>query len=334
MKNNYKEYTELSWKETNDPETIAQVTVSKNFNLSNYKQAEDIMKLANLLAIGGTAVMLGIKHKLRNLELVNHYQLAQLEYVLSKNYQVKQWLRKTARVNGFKTFGDARKYFSTSEWAAAKEENKWKVNVIDIALLPTLMDEREKYLVELDVKEQRRYLSMLWVDMLRVEGLKELVKREDLLKDLPNQQVTAAIAPSIEVQQRIGEDGPYISYKGDYENRYAQEIEAKIVNAWFYNNEAFRVQSLDDLVDELETLREWFEQYKYNARRNGVTKPQAAIVEKFERLQFLEIEVGTYLEERLREYSLAGGVDEYEYQTELLNSFDYDYEVEEVYEEV
>ena len=44
MKNNYKEYTELSWKETNDPETIAQVTVSKNFNLSNYKQAEDIMK--------------------------------------------------------------------------------------------------------------------------------------------------------------------------------------------------------------------------------------------------------------------------------------------------
>ena len=45
MKTNYKEYTQLTWKETNDPSTIAQVTTGEDFNLSNYKQAKDIMKL-------------------------------------------------------------------------------------------------------------------------------------------------------------------------------------------------------------------------------------------------------------------------------------------------
>ena len=51
---NKKFVQELNWAATNEPQQEAAVLISKAYNLSNYRYGTIAMKIANLLAVGGT----------------------------------------------------------------------------------------------------------------------------------------------------------------------------------------------------------------------------------------------------------------------------------------
>lgn len=285
---------QLNYGNSNEFDQMVEIPkINWEFNLNNYKTHPKTMMLANVLAMGGVIKLAGEFHYLDDWDLIEHYRLAQLEWAIGQRYKNSNFTLMdqeldTAALNWFNTLGEARKYFTTTEWETTREQHKWKANLLDI-MKPQLMEAQEKYLLEKQEQEDRKHRAVLINEMYEM-GLKS----EDYKKDLPNQEVTPLALPSIEVQERYMEgEAPYISYTGEDEVRYYNEVEAKLVNAWYYNN-GFRVPTLDDQIEELAKLREWFETYKYNIKRTGPTKPQAKTLEKFEQLEFLEIEVGPY----------------------------------------
>lgn len=285
-----KSINEVTWAESNQP-TVAEIKTGKDFNLRNYKSSEYTMKVANILAAEGTIVIDKEEYKLNDPSVTEHFKLEQLEYLITKYNKVTGEPARTAR-EYFNNRDEAKAFFNSPAWKAEKAKH-FKLNVLEV-LVPTLMVQQEEFLQVQAYREDKAKQQRLNVEMIRAR-----VQREDVLKDLPNQGVSIAIQPAIEGKVKIGEWGPYVTFTGNYESTPAQILEAKIVNAWLYNQEEFRVPSREEQATELEELREWFEQYKYNARRNGITKPNAKTVEKFERLEQLEIEVGTYLNERI-----------------------------------
>lgn len=291
---------DISYVESNQPQTTVRVEVGKDFNLSNLKYNKAAMKLANVLSVGGTVVITDNKTsvtvRLEDAELIKHFQLCQLEYLLSKYNKITGPYAKIAR-QYFSDRKESKEFFASKAWKEAKERI-YKTNVLD-ALVPALMGYEEERLCGYRDYAERKRLDNMWT-----QAAKAKVFKADVDKDLPNQDVTTAIQRDIDLSIRIGETGPYVDKGRNYVSTPADELEAKIVNAWFYKHPAFRKPSQDELADELETLREWFEQYKYNARRNGVKKPQADTIAKYERLEYLEIEVGTYLNNRISNAAL------------------------------
>lgn len=286
-----KNINELSWVESNQPTTKTKVIVGKDFNVYNYRVSKYSMKIANVLAVGGTVVLTDNKStvtvRLEDEEQVLNYQLQQLEYLLSRYNKITGYYAKLAWQQ-FSSRDEAIKYFQSEDW---KSRKLFKLNALDVlleALTGFEADRRQNIHSWAESKRRAR----LWN-----EAAKMGIFKRDWEQDLPNQDVTTPIQPGVEGQVRIGEFGPYPTFTGPYAPTPTDQLEAAIVNAWYYNQPEFRVPSLDEQIAELEELRAWFEQYKYHARRNNVRKPQARTIEKFERLEFLEIEVGTYLEE-------------------------------------
>lgn len=297
---NAKHISEVTWAESNQPTTVALVIVDKFFNIYNYKTAEFSMKAANILAVGGTLILTdnkaSITIKLQDEAAVLNYQLQQLEYLISKYTKITGFYAKLAYEH-FGSRAEAIKFFQSTNW---KENKLFKLNALDALREPLVEFEEAKRVNILHWSESMRVTS-LWN-----EAAKMRVFFKDTKKDLPNQDVTAPVQPMVQGQIKYSEEGPYATFTGDYWSTPADELEQKIVNAWFYNHEEFRKPTEDELANELEELREWFEQYKYNARRNKVTRPQAETVSKFERLEYLEVEVGTYLNDRLLSVKLYG----------------------------
>lgn len=298
-----KHISTVTWADSNQGIIITLVT-GKEFNIYNYKSSPYTMKLSNNLASGGDVILNGITHRLDDEDTVFHFQLEQLEYLLSKYNKITGAPARLAR----DVFGDrdtAKKYFESNSWKQAKK-SYFKLNVLEV-LVPTLAQAQEAILLDRAIKDARKYESRLNITMLR--DLK--VVREDLLKDLPNQSVTTSIAPAIEMQQKIGEYGPYITFNGNYTSTNLAVLESRAINAWFYNQQEFRVPSREEQATELEELRQWFQELKEVLKRFSEEQVRQffakdpAVVTKYERLETLEIEVGAYLEDRVQEYEVS-----------------------------
>lgn len=286
----------LAWPATNYPSAVLTIpTIGKDYNLYNYKDCKgnNNMKVANVLGAGGTVILEGVEYRLEDEDMVRHYQLEQLQYALNTYKKLTGEAARLAKVH-FKDRDDARRILKSQEYLQNKELYKWKTNVLDI-LEPQLAQAQEKLLLAQELKEAGERRLRLYQEMLQAG-----VRTEDFKKEIPNQDTTIAFSPSIEVQHKVGEFGPYTTFTGRDRSTHLDEVEAKIVNTWYYNREEFRVPTLEDQLEELAELREWFQTYKDNARRQGLSKPQQATIDKFERLEHLEIEVSDYLDERIQ----------------------------------
>ena len=295
MKTNItKHISEVTWLESNQGITII-IKTGRDFNIYNYKSSPYTMKLANNLAAGGEVILDGVTHRLEDEDTIEHFQLEQLEYLTTKYNRITGDGARLAR-KFFNNRNEADAFFKSPSWAQAKARH-FKLNVLEV-LVPTLMTAQEQVLLEQAYKDYKKYESRL-----NVIGLRDLkIRREDILKDLPNQGVTTAIAPTLEAQQKIGEAGPYVTFNGDYSSSQLAVLESRMVNAWLYNQEEFRVPSKEEQATELEELREWFQELKEVLRRFSEEQVREffakdpAVVTKYERLETLEIAVGTYLE--------------------------------------
>lgn len=299
---NKKFIQELNWAATNEPKQEAAVLISKAYNLSNYRYGTIAMKIANLLAVGGTIHVVNSKSitTITNDDenIIHHFMLEQAEYLLlgkDFEYPYGRQVRGTYAKFLKEEFGDrttAIDFFKSKAWADEKEAFKYaKFNLLDLLLDP-LMEAQEQYILKaFTIKEQKR------MSVLRTEYYKAGIKRELFLGDLPNQDVTTPIQPAPQIERKFTEEGPYVSFHGDYISTEADQTEAKIVNAWFYEHEEFRVLTLDEQLSELQDLREWFEKLKQVSRQVGVSGFTQDILDKFERLEQLEVEVGHYLED-------------------------------------
>lgn len=303
----------LAWHEVKDPRQSAKVVYGKDFSYYNYKDRTDnvvgetITKMIDLLSVGGTIYLVenpedeeGYEiHRKDNRPLCIQYQMIQLDYLTGKfkaridNPYYKQLLTmKFPARSERQSIANASSYFRTDDWLREKEQLQiTKANVLDMLIEPIIELAQPRALQVMTLQEQKR-----------IANLKTEANRLNVLSDMsegkvyPNQEVTQALSEEIDFSVGYGEFGPYISKGTNKRHTTADTMEAYIVNAWLYNN-GFRVETLDDQLEELDKLRQWFECYKRNAKRVAPTNIQAKTVEKFERLEWLEVEVGHILDQ-------------------------------------
>lgn len=241
-------------------------------------------------------------------EHVLHWQLEQLEYLVTKYAKINSQFYKDLGNSIFRGINHARMFYQGTAWEAMKKAVN-RYTILDGAYKEAVAYFEEQRQVNLLSWAEQQRLASLWT-----QAAKTRIFKQDIILDLPNQDVTAPItvvsdkAKINEYDKMLKRSSKTVYWKNKRKEitTYADYIEARIVNAWFYNQEEFRKPSQDELAKELEELREWFEQYKYHARRNKVAKPNQLTVLKYERLEQLEIEVGTYLNDRLATTKLYG----------------------------
>lgn len=281
----------MTWQETNTPGTWGLVVVDKAFNLNNYKaDSAKVMKIANVLSLGGTITVQyrngATNIRVNNSELVEHFFLEQAEYNIGKGYKMFGALGRFMK-SMFQDRVEAAKFFKSPQWAKEKEEYKYaKYNLVDM-LLPVLMEAQEDYLLNRLNKENDARLAQL-----RTEYYKLGINKKYFMGELPSCEVTTPTVTAPEVTQEFGEDGPYISYAGKDIITKADEVEAKLVQTWLFQN-GFSTPSLEEQMEELETLRTWFKELKAQATTGFTVQPE--MVDKYVRLEELEAEVGFYL---------------------------------------
>ena len=298
--------SQMEWVDTNQPKATAYVIYKHDINEYNYKtlmaKEQDgayehnslLMKMANILAVGGTIQMTdgkkNIECKLEDTELVEMFQLAQLEYLMSKYKKVTGFYAKLAW-EYFTNRLDAIRFFKSEDWKNTKATRLNKMFALD-ALLPALAEfTQEKQIQIMSIQEQKRQ-ALIWT---QAAHRKVSIFKRDVDKDLPNQDVTTSIQPIIDVQVAYGESGPYLRKGKKYISTETDKIEAKVVNAWLYNQPEFRVQTLDEKLEELQELRTWFNDYS-NMVRQGRQHIDAESIAKYDRLEQLEFEVGLALD--------------------------------------
>lgn len=281
----------MEWAETNTPGTWGLVVVDKGFNLNNYKSdSTKVMKTANVLALGGTITVQyrnGASNvKVNNKQLVEHFMLEQAEYLISKGIKMYGDLGRFMK-SMFLNRQEAAAFFKSPQWLEEKEEYKYaKYNLVDM-LLPVLMEAQEDYLLDRLNKDTETRLAQL-----RTEYYKLNIDKKLFTGELPSCEVTVSTTPRPEVSQGWSEEGSYISYSGDSVTTKADEVEAKLVQTWLFQN-GFRTLSIEEQMEELETLRAWFAELKASATTGFTVQPE--MVDKFVRLEELEAEVGFYL---------------------------------------
>jgi len=296
--------SQMEWVDTNQPKATAYVIYKHDINEYNYKtlmaKEEDgayehnslLMKMANILAVGGTIQMTdgkkNIECKLEDTELVEMFQLAQLEYLMTKYKKVTGFYAKLAW-EYFANRLDAIKFFESEDWKNTKATKLNKMFALD-ALLPALAEfAQEKEIQIMSIQEQKRQAA-IWTQAAKIG-----VFRKHILQDLPNQDVTTPLQPVVDVKVEYGESGPYLGKGRGYFSTLADQIEAKVVNTWLYNHLEFRVQTLDEKLEELQELRTWFNDYS-NMVRQGRQHIDAESIAKYDRLEQLEFEVGLALD--------------------------------------
>ena len=281
----------MEWTETNTPGTWGLVVIDKAFNLNNYKSdSTKVMKIANVLSMGGTVTVQyrnGASNvSVNNTETVEHFFLEQAEYNIGKGYKMFGALGRYMK-SMFTDREEATAFFKSPQWAKEKEEYKYaKYNLVDM-LLPILMEAQEDYLLDRLNKDTETRLAQL-----RTEYYKLSIDKKLFTGELPNCDVTIPTTPRPEVTQGWSEEGSYISYSGDAITTKADEIEAKLVQTWLFQN-GFSTPSLEEQMEELETLRTWFKELKAQAVTGFTAQPE--MVDKYVRLEELEAEVGFYL---------------------------------------
>lgn len=282
----------------------AMVEYGKDVSYYNYKDMTNptVRKVQNILAAGGTIVLVdsldedeGYFIKLSDLSVVKGMALLQLEYMLDRynNLTDQYWLAIFDRLFKKNRIRAAR-YFASSHWDTWKKElTTTKFYVLDALAEPIIELEQDRSIQTMTLKEQKRMAALL--TQAHQLGVWEALKEG---KVYPNQEVTAPESDLIDVQVRYGEYGPYISKGTETTQTKADTMEAYLVNAYYFEN-GFRVESMDDKLEELAKLREWWTSYSTQARRTKVAKPQAKTIEKYERLEELEAEVGAILDQEV-----------------------------------
>lgn len=277
---NVKHINQLTWAEVKDPRQEAKVVYGKDFNYFNYKAKQDeevgetVSKMSDLLAVGGTIYLLKNEadetgyelHNKQNRKQCIQYQMIQLDYLTNKfkryidNAYYKQLLAiKFPAATERQSIANASSYFKTSDWLKEKEHLQTvKSNVLDLLVEP-ILELAQDYSLRVTALSEQKRISRLKTEAAKLGVLKDLVDG----KVYPNQSVTQPLSEEIDFNLSIGEFGPYISKGTNSRHTTADTMEAYLVNAWFFNN-GFRVPTLDDQLEELETLRKWFETYKKN----------------------------------------------------------------------
>lgn len=298
-----KSINRFEWHESNDPTQTAKVVYGRDISYYNYRDLANpvVQKVMNLLAVGGTVYLVAYETAKTGYEItLKHedrarciqYQMIQLDYLVNKYNRVKnEYYQKLLDIK-FPSINHARMYFHTGSWEAEKRELlKTKLSSLDALEEPIIELAQSQAVNIMSVQEQKRIANLY-------AAAKELGVLEDLKakKVYPNQSVTAPLSPEIDFQVGYGEDGPYISSGDNLRNTRGDIMEAYLVNAWLFKN-GFREESLDDQLEELVKLREWWVTYSSQARRTGVANPQARTVEKYERMVQLEGEIGHILDQ-------------------------------------
>jgi hypothetical protein len=281
----------MTWQETNTPGTWGLVIVDKAFNLNNYKSdSTKVMKIANVLSLGGTVTVQyrngATNIRVNDSELIEHFMLEQAEYCINHGYKMYGKLGRFMK-SLFANRVEAAKFFKSTGWLEEMEEYKFaKYNLVDL-LLPVLMEAQEDYLLNRLNKESDKRVAQL-----RTEYYKLGINKKYFMGELPSCEVTTPTTAAPEVTQEFGEDGPYISYAGKDIITKADEVEAKLVQTWLFQN-GFSSPSLEEQMEELESLRDWFKELKAQAVPGFTVQPE--MVDKYVRLEELEAEVGFYL---------------------------------------
>lgn len=304
-----------AWMFSNHPTNTLVVTVGKAFNIDNYKYNQTVaMLIANLLAVGSSVRLVQGKSivtiKCHDEVLIDHYRLEQVGYMLMGQYDYDK--REYKNANGptsmatfkkhnegsfyyqllktqFNSLQPALEFFNSAAWKDEMETYRWKYNLLEL-LVPALCDFQEEYLL---TSKALQYNVAKEKALLRNEYYQLGIDSKLFNGEIPNQDVQALQMPGIKVQQKFIEgQAPYISTTGDYEVTPNSEIEAKLVNAWYYSHDEFRLPSHDEQLQELAELEEWFAVVKHVARLTNQRTFDEETLAKFDRLEELQFKYG------------------------------------------
>lgn len=311
----------LSYLESNQYGVEVVVRIGQSFNIGNYlSDTGRAMKLANVLACDGTVTLSNGKSvvtvKSYDEDAKEHFQLEQACYLLmgrrlsikgidiyeypkGKATPIEGYFARVLKSN-FKNRAEAVAYFNSPQWAQ-EVKSHFKFNLLD-CLVDPLCQFQEEYLIS---NRNSRIEDAQKRALLRTEYYQLGLDNKLFKGELPNQEVTPLELPSIAVQRRYIEgEAPYVSYTGDYKTTSNSELEAKIINQWFYEHEEFRVPSYDEQLQELYELELWFDIFKEMSKELkaiGLSTEWAgdeatAMFDRLEELRFILPPVAQYNE--------------------------------------
>ena len=320
-----------AWTLTNQPSNTLLVPVTWDFNVRNYADDSNKPKvriITNLIAVGGTVKLAQgnsvVTIRLNDKESIDHYRVEQMAYCFMGKYDYDTETYEYPEGKPMKTFKyffednmyyallkekfkstkKAVTFFNSAAWKAEVKSYGYKSNLKDL-LVNALCVFQEEYLI--NDKRRTHAINIKHANLKQAKS-KLGIDSHLLNGEIPNQEVTPFQTPSIHVQRKFQPGiAPYVSTAGDYIVEGNAEYEAKLVNAWFYQHEEFRVPSYDEQLQELEELEEWLAVVKTLARRTGQRVFNDGVLLKFDRLEELR-----FLLSKPSGYSEELGADESE----------------------
>lgn len=294
-------YEDISFKMSQTPVECL-VVAGKQVNASNFKQR----KLANLYSVGA---ILHIQfhsettktYQLEDEDLVHKFRLCQAEYKLFgktfKNGKREYPGMGKSDIQGYyKTF--IKDVFGDRKNAVAFFKSPaYKAMLLTLPSEFDLLDVMAQDFVE----SYNRWLStaVLTTSMMAVPSVKtqmyKLKLDVDLERPLRN-GVTPRAAMVPYKSTKTTSDRVYINNDTNYTLVYSDIYEAAVVDAWLDSQPEFRTPTLDEQLAELDSLREWFQEYKLHARRTRMAWIAPEDIEKFERLEDLEHTLAPFID--------------------------------------
>lgn len=285
-----------------DPTTMVILpSLGHRFHLSNWWKLENIEHVTTLFIIGGGVRLNGITIKpaenpapyLRHLTAevyATHYKAKTPPAKIILDIIYEEWLTESDQPSNRVVFNNINRYLKSENYRINQERYKPSRLLAD-AIEPILAEERGDFFRKNQSKEE-----LYTVPQLREQlKLLEITTKEFMTAPA---QVTPRFSPLI-IPERIFREGQAPSWVFDSTktaSSHTQEIEARIVNAWYakQNDPAFHIPTMDEQERELQDLREWFQTLRLQqwARPTKLTEEDVA---KYVRLQELEDKVGYYL---------------------------------------
>lgn len=278
-----------------------EVVAGKDINIKNFRQP----KLGNLYSIGAT-IKVKFKdrtatYQLKDQDLVHDFRLARLEYiVLGRTWSngKHEYPNGRGQIHGYyKRFMDenfedkkaAVAYLKSPEFKAMKAALPNTFDLLRDAMLEDLADTFNQWLQQAVLRTSLLKLPSIKTQMYKL-GLK-------VDTDAPLRNEVTPVYTNVPYRfVRKSDDGLRVSVAKKEELIYSDLFEAHLVDAWLEQRPEFRVPTLDEQMQELLTLRDWFAEYKAAARANNMAWISQEDIIKFERLEELEFEVGPYVD--------------------------------------
>ena len=295
------------------------VDVPKKYNIYTYNSTDfgynlQTQKIMNLLA-HGHYIILTYNDKeyplaVPSRKFIDTMILDQIAYLLiTKGYSrltdtfLQNYLALT-----FATVKDAKEYLQSDEFITEVRLAERYIT-LNNSIRDVLLD------IEQDKATQRELLQDSWKqaqlqDFYTTElkpMLPATLQDPAKLAGIPNQEVTAPVRDRINYQ--VGFAAEQLGTKKEFTSSYIKaydktitatvdQLEAQLVNAWYYANPEYHVPSRDELVDELEQLQSEYEDLRFNCIAKNLTAKEvkqlvADFTPKYIRMLELQEKLGT-----------------------------------------